>query len=79
MYAKKRACHTLNCRRNDCPISSTDLFICYSERQKVKMSFAEPFATLDKLIRLAKQGIEEYGYDEFAKTIENTKEECIYK
>lgn len=23
------------------------------------------------------KGIEEYGYDEFAKTIENTKEECL--
>ena len=33
--------------------------------KKVKMTFAEPFATIEKLIRLAKQGISEYGYDEF--------------
>ncbi len=45
--------------------------------KKVKMTFAEPFATLEKLIRLAKKGIAEYGYDEFVKTIENTKEECL--
>lgn len=45
--------------------------------KKMKMAFAAPFATLEKLIRLAKQGIEEYGYDEFAKTITNTKEEYL--
>ena len=41
------------------------------------MTFTEPFATLEKLIRLAKKGIAEYGYDEFDKNIENTKEECL--
>ena len=45
--------------------------------KKVKMTFAEPFATLEKLIRLAKKGIAEYGYDEFAKTLANTKEACL--
>ena len=45
--------------------------------KKVKMTFAEPFATLEKLIRLAKQGIDEYGYDEFAKTLANTKVTCL--
>ena len=45
--------------------------------KKVKMTFAEPFATIEKLIRLAKQGIAEYGYDEFSETIENTKVQCL--
>lgn len=45
--------------------------------KKVKMTFAEPFATLEKLIRIAKQGIAEYGYDEFAKALETTKEGCL--
>lgn len=43
----------------------------------VKMTFAEPFATLEKLIRVAKQGISETGYEKFAETIENTKETCL--
>ena len=45
--------------------------------KKVKMTFAEPFFFLFKLIRLAKKKIAEYGYDEFDKNIENTKEECL--
>lgn len=45
--------------------------------KKVKMTFAEPFATLEKLIRIAKQGIAEYGYDEFAKTLAVHKEGCL--
>ena len=36
------------------------------EGKHVKMKFAEPFATIEKLIRTAHQGIEKYGYDEFA-------------
>lgn len=43
----------------------------------VKMTFAEPFATLEKLILVAKQGIAEYGYDEFAKTLAVHKEACL--
>lgn len=35
----------------------------------VKMKFAEPFATIEKLIRLAKQGIVEQGFDKFSKTV----------
>ena len=34
--------------------------------KKVKMTFIEPFSTLEKLIRVARQGIEEYGFDEFS-------------
>ena len=37
--------------------------------KKVKMQFAEPYATLEKLIKLAKQGITESGYEEFFKSI----------
>ncbi|CDE59433.1 unknown [Fusobacterium sp. CAG:439] len=37
------------------------------KEKSVKMKFAEPFATLEKLVRVAKQGIAELGYDEFAK------------
>ena len=37
--------------------------------KKVKMQFAEPFATLEKLIKLAKQGIAESGYEEFFKNV----------
>ena len=37
--------------------------------KKVKMQFAEPYATLEKLIKLAKQGIAESGYEEFFKNI----------
>jgi len=39
------------------------------EGKHVKMKFAEPFATIEKLIRTAHQGIERYGYDEFANII----------
>ena len=41
------------------------------------MTFAEPFATLEKLIRVAKQGIEEVGYDEFSKTVLAQKERYL--
>ena len=37
--------------------------------KKVKMHFTEPYATLEKLIKLAKQGIAESGYEEFFKNI----------
>ena len=37
--------------------------------KKVKMQFAEPYATLEKLIKLAKQGIAESGYEEFFKNV----------
>ena len=37
--------------------------------KKVKMQFKEPYATLEKLIKLAKQGIAESGYKEFFKSI----------
>lgn len=40
--------------------------------KSVKIQFTEPFATLEKLIRLAHQGIEKYGYDTF---LVNTKEQ----
>lgn len=33
------------------------------------MQFKEPYATLEKLIKLAKQGIAESGYEEFFKNI----------
>ena len=45
--------------------------------KSVKVKFAEPFATLEKLVRVAKQGIAELGYDEFAKTLENSKTACL--
>ena len=45
--------------------------------KNVKVKFAEPFATLEKLVRVAKQGIAELGYDEFAKTLENSKTACL--
>lgn len=43
----------------------------------VKMTFTEPFATLEKIIQTAKQGIEEFGYDEFSKTLVALKEPCF--
>ncbi len=45
--------------------------------KSVKMKFAEPFLTLEKLIRVAKQGIEELGYDEFSKSILAQKERYL--
>ena len=32
------------------------------------MKFAEPFATIEQLVKIAKQGIEELGAEEFAKS-----------
>ena len=45
--------------------------------KKVKMAFAESFATLEKLIRALKHGISEYRYEDFLKTIESTKVVCL--
>ena len=42
-----------------------------------KMTFAEPFATLEKLIRVTKQGIAEYGFDKFVETTKAQKNECL--
>ena len=45
--------------------------------KSVKMKFAEPFATLEKLVRVAKQGIVEYGYDKFIEKTKAQKNECL--
>ena len=42
-----------------------------------KMTFAEPFATLEKLIRVTKQGIADYGFDKFVETTKAQKNECL--
>ena len=34
----------------------------------VKMKFAEPFATIEQLVKIAKQGIEELGAEKFAES-----------
>lgn len=39
------------------------------EGKHVKMKFAEPFATIEKLARIAKQGISEFGCEKFAETL----------
>ena len=39
------------------------------KNKKVKVSFREPFATIEKLIKLAKQGIAEIGIAEFKQNI----------
>ena len=41
------------------------------------MTFAEPVATLEKLIRVTKQGIAEYGFDECVETTKAQKNECL--
>ena len=45
--------------------------------KSVKMQFAEPFATLEKLVRLANQGIEKYGYDKFLANTKAQKDKCF--
>ena len=45
--------------------------------KRVKIQFVKPFKTIYKLIRLAKIGIEEMGYDEFTNYILSHKDECI--
>ena len=55
-------------------LSMTDITIL---NKRVKIHFAKPFDTIEKLIRLAKIGIEEMGYDEFTNYILSHKDECI--
>ncbi len=43
------------------------------EGKHVKMTFAEPFATIAKLVKVANQGIEEIGYEKFAENIMTLK------
>ena len=45
--------------------------------KKVKMVFKEPFATIEKLIKLAKKEIAEVGLSEFKSAIISSKNECI--
>lgn len=39
------------------------------EGKHVKMKFAEPFATIEQLVRVAKQGIDELGTNNFSETV----------
>lgn len=45
--------------------------------KKVKVIFKEPFATVEKLLKLAKQGIAKVGYAEFKQNIISLYDECI--
>lgn len=45
--------------------------------KSVKLKFTEPFDTIEKLVRTAKQGIEEYGYDKFFEVLKESKNDCI--
>lgn len=45
--------------------------------KKVKMVFKEPFATIEKLIKLVKKEIAEVGLPEFKSAIISSKDECI--
>lgn len=45
--------------------------------KKVKMVFKEPFATIEKLIKLAKKEIAEVGLSEFKSAIISSKAKCI--
>ena len=45
--------------------------------KKVKMVFKEPFATIEKLIKLAKKEIAEIGLSEFKSAIISSKDKCI--
>lgn len=45
--------------------------------KSVKLKFAEPFDTIEKLVRTAKQGIEEYGYDKFFEVLKESRNDCI--
>ena len=55
-------------------LTMTDITIL---NKRVKIQFVKPFDTIEKLIRLAKIGIEEMGYDEFTNYILSHKDECI--
>lgn len=45
--------------------------------KKVDVIFKEPFATIEKLVILAKQGIAEEGYAQFKQNIISSYDECI--
>lgn len=45
--------------------------------KKVKMTFKEPFATIEKLLKLAKKEITEIGLSEFKSAIISSKDRCI--
>ena len=45
--------------------------------KKVKVLFKEPFATIEKLVKLAKKGIEEVGFAEFKQSIISSETECL--
>lgn len=45
--------------------------------KKVKVTFAEPFETIEKLIRIAKQEIQENNFSEFRTNIIAQKDHCI--
>lgn len=47
------------------------------ENKKVKVIFAEPFATVEKLLRIAKQEIQENDFTEFSINIIAQKDHCI--
>lgn len=57
-------------------VRETYLSVTVKEKH-VKMTFAEPFATLEKLIRVANQGIDKYGYDEFVENTLAQKTQCM--
>lgn len=45
--------------------------------KKVKMAFAKPYDSLEKMVRLAKRGIAEYGYDEFVANIKTQRQKWL--
>ena len=45
--------------------------------KKVKVLLKEPFATIEKLVKLAKKGIEEVGFAEFKQAIISSETECL--
>ncbi len=45
--------------------------------KSVKVKFAEPFATLEKLVRVAQQGIQMFGYEKFTENTKAQKNKCI--
>ncbi len=57
-------------------VRETSLSVTVKEK-KVKMSFKEPFASIEKLIQTAKLGIAEYGYNKFFEILFDQKDACI--
>ena len=47
------------------------------KNKKVTVIFREPFATIEKLVKLAKQGIAEIGFAEFKSAIISSKDISI--